>query len=663
MKREIPKGAIERTFTIDATRADEDTRTLTAALSSETPVERFFGTEILVHEAEAIDMTRAIEGLPLLWSHDHEAPIGRVENVRLDQDRVMRGDLRFSKNKRAAEIWQDVRDGFLRDMSIGYSIDEYEEKDNGEISVIRWTPLEASVVTVPADARVGINRSKPQEGKTMSDDKKPAAVDTDTGQQKPEVRSELKLFSVQKERERKEGARAEAQRRSEIRELFSRYVERYGDAFGDLQRACEDSPEISVDQAKQAILDAIADGYVSVDVSARQSEGSAFQSVPGFERKRAPGFSGTATAGEDALDKFQRGAELALTIRSGAVVDDKQLQEAQGGELISMSPTEMAREYLRIQGVAANGNRENIIGQALKRSGMSGTTGHFASVLENVANKSMNDGFMQADESWSMWCQTRSIPDFKTASLLNLSLFSDLDEVREAQQYEHGDVSDIKETIQLATYGKLFAITRQALANDDLSALGDIPRAMGASAARKVGDLAYAILTNGTTATMTQDGVELFAAAHSNYVTSGAAPSVATVEAGRTAMALQTDPQGVTLGIRPQYLIVPEALRSTANTLVAAQYDPAGTAGTLTPNTIQGTVTAVSDHRLDAFNAAGWFLAAARNTVVVGFLNGQQTPSMESKDGWDVDGIEYKVRIDAAAAAADFRGLYYNDGA
>lgn len=152
------------------------------------------------------------------------------------------------------------------------------------------------------------------------------------------------------------------------------------------------------------------------------------------------------------------------------------------------------------------------------------------------------------------------------------------------------------------------------------------------------------------------------ASTHANYVTSGAAPSVATIETGRTSMALQTDPQGVTLGIRPQYLITPEALRSTANVLVAAQYDPAGTAGTLTPNTVQGTLTAVSDHRLDTFNSSGWFLAGGSNTVVVGFLNGQQTPYLESKDGWDVDGVQYKVRIDAAAAAADYRSLYYNDG-
>lgn len=653
----IEKREFERTVTLDLTRADPEARTVVAALSSETAVPRYFGSEVLVHETDAINWERASAGLPLLWSHDHDAPIGRVEQIKVDADRVLRGVLRFSSNARAAEVWRDVQDGFLRDVSIGYRIDRYEEdEDSDEVRVTRWTPLEASIVTVPADSRVGINRNH-EEVKQMADEKKPeAAAAEEPGQVTKEVRSELKLFKLEQERERKAGAIAEAQRRAEVRAVFDRYVDKYGEAFADLRRACEDSPDISAQQAKEAILDAIAEGYVSVPITARQDEGSAFSGLQNIRPKAR------FEHGEDQGEKFARGAEMALRIRSGTVVSKEQLEEARAGELFSMSPSELAREYLRLNGVRATGNREQIIGQALKRGGISHGTGHFASILENVANKSMLDGFTQAPESWSAWCQTRSLPDFKTASLLNLSLFSSLDTVREGQQYEHGDMSDIKETIQLATYGKLFTISRQALANDDLSALGDIPRAMGMAAAYKIGDIAYAILSTGTTATMVQDGVALFAAGHSNYVTSGAAPSVATLNSGMTAMALQTDPQGKVLGIRPAYLIVPVALETTAKTLIAATYDPAGTAGTLTPNPFNNAMQVVSDHRLDTFNSSGWFLAARTNTVVLGFLNGQQTPYLESKDGWDVDGVNYKVRIDAAAAAADYRGLYYNDG-
>lgn len=658
----IEKRELERSFILDRKSINEDTRTVTAALSSETPVERYFGTEILVHEKDAINMERAAEGLPLLWAHDHEVPIGRVDDIYLDEMRTLRGKLKFSNNKRASEIWQDVREGFLRDLSIGYRIDEYREEDDDIVRVTRFTPLEASVVTVPADSKVGIHRNH-EEMKMTEESKSDGAVEENKRQHPAEsgVAQEMRLLRLDKKREQQAGAQLEHSRIRDINELFDRYESRFGEgSFGDLKRLCLDNIDISPEKAKDYIDEAILDGHASVDVSARQEEGSHWKGLPKVAAKSA-----RFDVGEEQVDKFKRGAELALSIRAGTIVDKEQLREAQSGEFLSMAPSELAREFLRINGERATGDREKIIGQALKfkREGMSHGTGHFASVLENVANKSMLEGFGQAEESYGAWVQSRSIPDFKTTSLVNLSLFNGLEEVREGAQYTHGDMSDIKETIQLATYGRLFSVSRQALAGDDLSSLGDIPRAMGMAAAYQVGDIVYAVLTNGTTAAMVQDGVALFdASTHANYVTAGAAPSVATLNTARTSMALQTDPQGKVLGIRPRHLIVPVALQTTAETLVAATYDPAGVAGTLTPNPFQNSMNVVADHRLDTDNPAGWYLAAGMNTVTVGFLNGQQSPFLESKDGWNVDGVEYKCRIDAAAVASDYRGLYYNDG-
>ena len=191
---------------------------------------------------------------------------------------------------------------------------------------------------------------------------------------------------------------------------------------------------------------------------------------------------------------------------------------------------------------------------------------------------------------------------------------------------------------------------------------------MGRAAARKVGDLAYDVLINGTTNTLNQDSTVLFHADHGNLIPdgSGAAPSVATVEAARTAMATQTDPSGAAiLNVRPAYLLCPYALEGTARTIANGEYDPDATAGTLTPNTVRGTFMVISDARLDNADAAAWYMAASPmmiDTVEVAFLDGQRDPYLESQGGWDVDGVEYKVRIDAVAAPLDFRGLYKNDG-
>lgn len=150
-----------REMTIDRTR-DDKSRVVTASLSSTEPYERFFGYEILEHSADAIDLTRAKDGLPLLFSHQQESIIGVVEDVKIEGDKL-RGRLRFGNSSQANEIWKDVQDGIIKNMSIGYIVDETKQtgERNGipEFTVTKWRVLEASVVGVPADATVGMGRS------------------------------------------------------------------------------------------------------------------------------------------------------------------------------------------------------------------------------------------------------------------------------------------------------------------------------------------------------------------------------------------------------------------------------------------------------------------------------------------------------------------------
>lgn len=142
---------------------DASDERIAIALSSETPVERWFGNEILDHSAGAIDLTRAEGGLPLLLDHDGADQIGIIEGIEIGSDRVLRGMMRFSKSPRAQEIRQDVLDGIRRSASIGYRVREMvleERHDAGETyRVTRWDLLEGSLVAVPADTSVGVGRS------------------------------------------------------------------------------------------------------------------------------------------------------------------------------------------------------------------------------------------------------------------------------------------------------------------------------------------------------------------------------------------------------------------------------------------------------------------------------------------------------------------------
>jgi HK97 family phage major capsid protein/HK97 family phage prohead protease len=141
--------------------ADNETesRALEFPFSSETPVQRWFGAEILSHNQDAVDMTRLNDGAPLLWNHDPDRVLGVVERGWLNDGRG-HVRVRFSNSAFAQEKLADIKDGILRNISVGYSILNAEElRSQDGILATSWQPHEVSVVSVPADASVGIGRS------------------------------------------------------------------------------------------------------------------------------------------------------------------------------------------------------------------------------------------------------------------------------------------------------------------------------------------------------------------------------------------------------------------------------------------------------------------------------------------------------------------------
>lgn len=644
-------ATLQREALLERASIQDDGRTVTVSLSSEAPVRTMFGNETLEHSERAVDMSRdSGNGFPLLWSHDAGTPIGRVRGVRIEGGKL-RGEATFSENsERAQQIWADVRDGFLDSVSIGYRIDDFEAGDGDAYTVTRWTPLEASIVAVPADAQVGVGRNF--KGYEMAEDVKSAGTDKAPDNVTDLTAAHERAMAAG----RVEGQKLELERQSQVRELFVAFQ---GEKYDALREACVNTP-CTVDEARKRLLDMVAGQNAPVVGSDyRQPEGGGFHD----ERTYAD-----VSGGETDMEKWKRGVLEALEIRSSMFDGDDKARSIvlRENPFVAMTLSEMARDYLSRLGVSMRGlNREGIAGQAFVRAGVgSHGTSDFASVLADVANKSMLIGWTQAEETWSMITRAQSVPDFKPASLVALSLFPELDTVLEGGEFKHKTIEDVHEQLTLLTYGNLFSISRQAIINDDMSAFTAIPGNMGGAANRKIGDLVYNILINNPV--MTQDGVALFDAGHANVASVGAAPALATVEAARVAMGLQKDPAGITIGLRPTIMMVPLELQGTAIQLTQAEYDPASTAGTLAPNTVRETYVPVADHRLSANSATEWYMSSNPNNsdaLIVGFLNGQSTPFLDSMNGWTVDGVEYKVRIDAAAIPGDFRGLYRNAGA
>tara|TARA_R110000803_G_scaffold69100_5_gene131320 strand:- start:3643 stop:5928 length:2286 start_codon:yes stop_codon:yes gene_type:complete len=150
-----------RAMGMDKGPIDEEGRTVMIALSSEEPVERSFGNEVLEHSAEAIDLSFLASGrAPLLMDHDPKRQIGVVESVELDgESRRLRAKVRFGRNGLAAEAFSDVVDGIKANISVGYAINKMEKRDKDTYVAKSWRPVEASLVSLPADVTVGVGRS------------------------------------------------------------------------------------------------------------------------------------------------------------------------------------------------------------------------------------------------------------------------------------------------------------------------------------------------------------------------------------------------------------------------------------------------------------------------------------------------------------------------
>ncbi|CAA0101021.1 ATP-dependent Clp protease proteolytic subunit [Halioglobus japonicus] len=283
-------------------------------------------------------------------------------------------------------------------------------------------------------------------------------------------------------------------------------------------------------------------------------------------------------------------------------------------------------------------------------------SGDFGFVLADVAEKAMLKGWQEAGETFQKWTVKGSVSSFRPAHRAAISDYPALPVVREGAEFTHATIDNSGETIALATYGSLFGITRQAIINDDLSAFDRIPRAQGIAAMRTIGDLVYAVLA--ANAAM-GDGVSLFHANHGN--TSTDALDVAGLSAARKAMRLQTDANGQALNIGAKYLIVPAALETQAETVLKSTSIASETNSGIA-NPVGNMAEIITESRLDANDADTWYLAAEGETIEVAYLHGVDAPYLEQQQGFTVDGVAFKVRIDAGVAPLDHRGMYRATG-
>lgn len=318
------------------------------------------------------------------------------------------------------------------------------------------------------------------------------------------------------------------------------------------------------------------------------------------------------------------------------------LEEAHGIKLRNLSTLELAGTLLGMRAAP----------------GMSSTS-DFANLLANIANKRLRDAYSVSPQTFKAFCRQTSNPDFKQKSVVQLSAAPSFKLVREGQEYSYGGLTDGVEKYALATFGRIIAITRQALINDDLDAFDRLPMMIGRAAADLESNTVYDILLNNPNM---NDGIALFHATHGNLM-AGTAIDEANLTLADKAI---RDQRGFAvksgdreyLNLLPKFILTGTAKRVEAQKITNA-VSPTAVAGV---NVFQNALTPITEQRISGNK---WFLfadPATVDTIEYAYLEGEEGIFTEQRQGFNVDGIELKARLDFAAKGIDWRGITYNPG-
>ena len=310
-----------------------------------------------------------------------------------------------------------------------------------------------------------------------------------------------------------------------------------------------------------------------------------------------------------------------------------------------MTPMDHAREALRRSGVNATGlSGDSILTRALH------TSGDFPLILGDAVNRELRAAYNAAPSGARQLARQSTARDFRHKRKLTLGEAPALEKVNEAGEFKHGTIDEAQETYRIATFGKIIGITRQAIINDDLGAFTDLPRKMGVAARAFENDfIVNMILSNPAMS----DGDAVFSAAHGN-ITAAFAFDTLTLSAARTAMRRQKGLGGMLIDVTPRYLLVPPELETEGEKLIAEI-----TATTTDDVNPFSKLSLLVEPRLT--DAEQFYIVADPASVdglEFAYLEGAPGPQTETRAGFEIDGVQTKVRLDFGAGWMDHRSWY-----
>ena len=705
-----------RSMSLRADSLDEQDRSIGAIAATEQPVPMFdwqrmeVVPEVLRVDGAIIPESRQVPLLDSHQRHTNDNLLGSFKGASVVGDQL-HGRSTFSSAKSAEDSYTKVREGHLKDLSVGYRVLEKtfvpkgKTKDiggrsyTGPVNVVtRWKLHEVSVTPIGADdqAKMRGYQSFPlansKEGFVMNEELRAACIEAgmpadfkDEQAQTWLTENVRKLKAAPDPKKNEDSSRGNGLSQEDVAKLIAKAIEDQDNArkaardeFRSYVKAAAEKRNLSsleIDDiigrchTKEEALEAIAD-----KVANRSYVNPRFVAGPSEVDKHR------AAIGHGLLSRAMRPEHF-----DKDVPNEKRAAGWQDYRYRSLS--EIAAECAEMDGYDTRGLTKDVVAKialgfghtlpgVVRRSASYGyhNKGMFPQLMADAMNKNLLRGYTEVMPTWRrVFVQGPSVSDFKSIKKIRMSDVPNLEIWPGKKAPNEFALTDEQESYGIEAYSNAISVDYKAIVNDDLSGLSRVPFLLGSAAMRTVNYYAWLPITSNPTM---NDGQPLFLASptgnrkKSNYTSSGGAPSVAQLAKGRELLRLQVganDPDGnassAILNLEGRYLVVPAALETTALQLVGSQADPAAShAGVVNP---ARSLEVVVEPILDANSSASWYLFASPNqidTVEVTFLQGQETPQTRTETCFDTLALKTIILQSFGAKALDHRGMYKNAG-
>lgn len=627
--------------------ADDEARTVDVVWSTGADVKRLMYVEgrgfqpvieRLLMGADNVELSRLNDGASVLRDHKNniDSVVGVVENARLENGQGV-ATIRLDDADDA--LWQRVKSGIVRHISVGYVIHEMEiqdpeERDGPYLGVVsRWEPNEISFVAVPADPAAGVRAAEKEYPATivqsvtkkendMPDKNNQAAAERsqDNAAGAPEQRnSQPETPAVDEKRIMAKAQKAERERIAAI--------QRRGQSVGVDVKIIQDCIDngLTPEKAAERFIDALADKP---------------ESTP--KQRVEQGFSND----DPAVIQERLSSVLAARMQSKPVEDEAARQYA-GASAMDVMQIMLEARGERVSAFGAPDRRFKQLMQAMKRTH---TTSDFSNVVANAAGKVLMNTYEVAPRAFTQYSARRDYRDFKDSKAVKVGDYPSLEQVADGGEIEYGTVSDNGETSKLISYGRIVSMSRQLIINDDLGAFADVLRNAGRAATRLENRIASALLTDnsGAGANMA-DGNPLFHASRNNTDTG----TLTNANIGKLFARIRkqkADGSSEPLGLEPAILVVGPNLETKALQLMAEISADSGS----NANIWRQRLRVVVDSSITG-NAFYVFCdPAIAPALRHGYLEGTNgAPRVETQQGFDVEGLKIKVAHDFGAGVVD----------